>query len=109
VFTYKNYSDDYLIKYKARIVIRNDLQNADPQNLYAATLASKIFRVFMTLMTDYSLKIRQLNAVNAFLNAHNDKLVYCQMLNYYKLSNKYYKIIKALYDRENHHCYECEF
>ncbi len=29
VFTYKNDLDDYLIKYKARIVIRNDFQNAD--------------------------------------------------------------------------------
>ncbi len=58
-------------------MIRNDLQNADSQNVYAATLAFKVFQVLMTLVTDYSLKTRQLDAVNAFLNAHNDELVYC--------------------------------
>jgi hypothetical protein len=99
VFTYKNDSDDYLIKYKAHIVIRNDLQNADPQNVYAATLASKVFRVLMTLVADYSLKTRQLDAINAFLNAHNDELVYCQMPDDYRLNDKCYRVIKALYDQ----------
>ncbi len=99
MFTYKNDSDDYLIKYKARIVIRSDLQNVDPQNVYVATLASKIFRMFMTLVTDYSLKTRQLDAVNAFLNAHNDELVYCQMSDEYRLSDKCYQVIRALYDQ----------
>jgi hypothetical protein len=64
-------------------MIRNDLQNADSQNVYAATLASKIFRMFMTLMTNYNLKTRQLIAINAFLNTHNDELVYCQMFDDY--------------------------
>ncbi len=99
MFTYKNDSDNYLIKYKARIMIRNDLQNADLQDVYAATLASKIFRVLMTLVTDYSLKTRQLNAVNAFLNAYNDELVYCQMSDEYRLSDKCYRVIRALYDQ----------
>ncbi len=99
MFTYKNDSDDYLIKYKARIVIRNDLQNADSQNVYTATLASKIFRMLMTLVAVYSLKIRQLDAINAFLNVHNDELVYCQMLDDYQLNEKCYRVIKTLYDQ----------
>ncbi len=80
-------------------MIRSDLQNADPQNVYAVTLASKIFRVLMTLVAVYSLKTRQLDAVNAFLNAHNDELVYCQMFDDYKLSDKCYKMIRALYEQ----------
>jgi hypothetical protein len=77
VFTYKTDSDDYLIKYKARIVIRDDLQMIDPQNVYAITLISKVFRILMILVAAFDLKTRQLNAINAFLNAHNDELIYC--------------------------------
>ncbi len=99
MFTYKNDSDEYLIKYKARIVIKDDLQNADPQNVYAATLASKVFRILMTLIATYHLKTRQLDAVSAFLNTHNDELVYCQMFDKYRLNNKRYRMIRTLYDQ----------
>jgi hypothetical protein len=99
IFIYKNDSNDYFTKYKARIVMRDDLQNADSQDVYAVTLTSKIFRVLMTLMIVFHLKTRQLDVVNAFLNAHNDELVYCQMLDDYRLQSKCYRIIKALYDQ----------
>jgi hypothetical protein len=78
-FIYKNDSNDYLTKYKARIMMKSDLQNADLQNVYVATLTSKVFKVLMTLMIAFHLETRQLNVVNAFLNAYNDELVYCQM------------------------------
>jgi hypothetical protein len=97
VFTYKNDSDGYLTKYKARIVVRGDLQDADPQDVYAATLASKVFRLLMALVAAFHLETRQLDAVNAFLNAHNDEPVYCQMPDGYRLDDKCYKIIRALY------------
>ncbi len=99
MFIYKNDSNDYLTKYKARIVMRDDLQDADSQNVYAVTLTSKIFRMLMTLVVAFHLKTRQLDVVNAFLNAHNDELVYCQMFNDYRLDDKCYKVIKALYDQ----------
>jgi hypothetical protein len=99
MFIYKNDSNDYLTKYKARIVIRSDLQNADSQDVYAATLTSKVFRILMTLVIAFHLKTRQLNAINAFLNAHNDKFVFCQMFDEYKLTDKCYRIIKTLYDQ----------
>jgi hypothetical protein len=97
VFTYKTDSNGYLIKYKARIVIRNDLQMVDPQDVYAVTLISKVFRVLMTLVAAFDLKTRQLNAINAFLNAHNDEPIYCQMPDDYRLDEKVIKIIRALY------------
>jgi predicted GNAT superfamily acetyltransferase len=99
VFTYKTDSNDYLIKYKARIVIRNDLQMIDSQNVYAITLISKVFRVLMTLVAAFNLKTRQLNAINAFLNAHNDELIYCQMSDDYRLDEKVIKVIWALYEQ----------
>jgi hypothetical protein len=99
IFTYKIDSNDYLIKYKARIVIRDDLQVIDPQNVYAVTLISKVFRVLMTLVAAFNLKTRQLNAINAFLNAHNDELIYCQMSDDYRLDGKIIKVIRALYEQ----------
>ncbi len=99
VFIYKNDSNDYFTKYKARIMMKNDLQNADSQNVYAITLTLKIFRILMTLVIAFHLKTRQLDVVNAFLNAQNDELVYCQMSDDYRLDDKCYKVIKALYDQ----------
>jgi hypothetical protein len=97
VFIYKNDSDGYLTKYKARIVVRGDLQDADSQDVYAATLASKVFRVLMALVIAFHLETRQLDVVNAFLNAHNDEPVYCQMPDDYRLDGKCYRVIRALY------------
>jgi hypothetical protein len=88
-----------LIKYKVRIVIRSDLQIINSQNVYAITLISKIFRILMTLITAFNLKTRQLNAINAFLNAHNHELIYCQMSDDYKLDDKIIKIIRAFYEQ----------
>jgi hypothetical protein len=98
IFIYKNDSNDYLTKYKARIVMRDNLQNVDSQDVYAATLTSKVFKVLTTLVIAVHLKTRQLDVVNAFLNAHNDELVYCQMSDDYRLDDKCYRIIRALYD-----------
>jgi hypothetical protein len=69
------------------------------QNVYAATLASKVFRMLMTMMIVYRLKTRQLDAVNAFLNAINDEIVYCYMPDGYKQSGKVFRMIRALYDQ----------
>jgi hypothetical protein len=81
-------------------VIRDDLQKVNnAQNVYAATLASKIFRMIMTLVADFHLKIRQLNAVNVFLNVFNDEKIYCHMSNEYKQLKKILKLLRALYDQ----------
>jgi hypothetical protein len=81
-------------------VIREDLQIIDnAQNVYAATLASKVFRMLMIMMIVYRLKTRQLDAVNAFFNAINDETVYCYMFDEYKQSEKVFRMIKALYEQ----------
>jgi hypothetical protein len=54
----------------------------------------------MTLVAAFDLKTRQLNAINAFLNAHNDELIYCQMSDDYRLNEKVIKIIRALYEQK---------
>jgi hypothetical protein len=81
-------------------VIRDDLQKVDnAQNVYAATLASKIFRMMMTLVADFHLKIRQLDAVNVFLNVFNDEKIYCHLPNEYKQPKKVLKLLRALYEQ----------
>ncbi len=100
VFTYKSDFDDFLFKYKARNVIPDDLQKVDnAQNVYVATLTSKIFRMMMTLLADFHLKIKQLDVLNVFLNVFNDEKIYCHMSNEYKQFKKILKLLRALYDQ----------
>jgi hypothetical protein len=77
VFKYKFDEDDFLIKYKARLLTRDDMQQSN-QNTYAATLIARIFRTLMTLVAAFDLETRQFNAINAF--AHNliDESTYCR-------------------------------
>jgi hypothetical protein len=81
-------------------VIREDLQKANSEDVYAVTLAAKVFRVLMTLVAAFNLKTRQWNVINVFLNAKNDETVYCQMSDDYRLDEKVFKVIKALYDQK---------
>ncbi len=100
IFIYKSDSNDFFFKYKARIVIRNDLQKINnAQNVYAATFASKIFRMMMIFVADFHLKIKQLNAVNVFLNVFNDEKIYYHMSNEYKNFKKILKLFRTLYDQ----------
>jgi hypothetical protein len=93
IFIYKFDSNDFLFKYKAHIVIRDDLQKINNvQNLYAATFALKIFRMMMTFVVDFHFKIKQLNVVNVFLNIFNDEKIYCYMSNEYKQFKKILKL-----------------
>ncbi len=110
IFIYKSDSNDFLFKYKARIVIRDDLQKVNnAQNVYVATFASKIFRIMMILVADFHLKIRQLNVVNVFLNVFNDEKIYYHMSNEYKNFKKILKLLRALYEQRKSSCCDCEY
>ncbi len=101
IFIYKFDFDDFLFKYKARIVIRDNLQKVNnAQNVYAATLALKIFRIMMIFVVDFHFKIKQLNVVNVFLNVFNDEKIYCHMSNKYKQLKKILKLLRTLYDQK---------
>jgi hypothetical protein len=59
IFICKLDSNDFFFKYKARIVIRDDLQKVNnAQNVYVATFALKIFRMMMTFVVDFHFKIK---------------------------------------------------
>lgn len=75
VFTYKFDEDGYLYKFKARLVVRGDLQQ-NYGDTYAATLAAKIFRCLIALAAAFDLELYQYDVLNAFLNAELDRPTY---------------------------------
>lgn len=75
VFKYKFDEEGYLIKYKARLCARGDLQKTQ-QDTYAATLAARIFRALMALVNAFDLETRQYDAINAFVNSEIDEPIY---------------------------------
>jgi hypothetical protein len=80
-------------------MIHDNLQNVNNiQNVYVAKFALKMFRMMITFVVDFHLKIKQLNVVNVFLNVYNDEKIYCHMSNEYKLFKKILKLFRALYD-----------
>ena len=78
VFKYKFDENGYLMKFKARLCVRDDLQHTK-QNIYAVTLAVRLFRTFMIIVAAYDLNTRQYDAVNAFVNSLIDKTIYCKI------------------------------
>jgi hypothetical protein len=93
VFTYKFDEDGYLLKYKARLVVRGDLQE-QYGDTYAATLAARLFRALMALTCAFSLKAMQYDVPNAFLNALLDRTLYVRTLDGFQ--DKYGKTLRLL-------------
>ena len=79
VFKYKFDDQGFLLKYRARLCARGDLQKITTDT-YAATLAARIFRALMALVAAFDLETRQLDAINAFANSPIDEPTYCKML-----------------------------
>ncbi|KHJ33712.1 hypothetical protein EV44_g3389 [Erysiphe necator] len=55
VFTYK-FDDDFFRKYKARLVIRGDLQIPTEKDTYAAKLAVRLYRVALAIASYFNLE-----------------------------------------------------
>ncbi|KNG52825.1 reverse transcriptase rna-dependent dna [Stemphylium lycopersici] len=97
VFTYKFDEDGYLLKYKARLVVRGDLQ-AQYGDTYAATLAARLFRALMALACAFNLKAMQYDVPNAFLNAFLDRTLFVKTPDGFR--DKYgptLRLLRALY------------
>lgn len=77
VFTYKVSQDGFLTAFKARLVIRGDLQ--DPlEDTYAATLAIRNFRAMIAIANYFDMELRQYDVPTAFLNARLNRKLYAQ-------------------------------
>ena len=52
IFTYKFDKDSYLLKHKARLVVRGDLQVTEAQT-QATTLAAKVFQMLIAIVAAF--------------------------------------------------------
>jgi len=97
VFTYKFDQDGYLLKHKARIVVRGDLQLHSTLDTYAATLAARLFRFLMALATFFGLEIHQFDVITAFVNAVLDEEVFVRYPEGFDVPGHALKLLRALY------------
>ena len=77
-FVYKFDTDGYLVKFKARLCVRGDLQKLTLDDTYAATLAAKAFRALMAITATFELTAMQWDVTNAFCQAELDEVVYIE-------------------------------
>jgi hypothetical protein len=97
VFNYKLDDDGYLLKYKARLVVRGDLQRDSIYNeVYAATLAAHVFRALIAKVAYFDLEMHQLDVVAAFTNSVIDEELYTQFPAGYQKPGYLIRLRKAL-------------
>ena len=96
IFTYKFDKHGYLVKYKARLVVRGDLQPASAKDTYAATLAGRSFRLLMAVAAKFDLDAWQCDAVNAFVNSYLDEEVYVEMAPGFAKKNHCWRLLLIL-------------
>ncbi|KAJ6088976.1 hypothetical protein N7499_003084 [Penicillium canescens] len=97
VYAYKFDQDGFLLKCKARICVRGDLQTISSEEKRAATLAARTARTLFALVAAYDLDLRQRDAVNAFLNSKLRSRVYTLMPEGYKTNGRCWLLHRALY------------
>ena len=68
-FKYKFDKEGYLLKYKARIVVRGDLQPKQDKETYVATLVARVFRFLIVVAAYFDLEAKQFDTINVFTNA----------------------------------------
>lgn len=93
IFSYKTCEDGYLASFKARLVVRGDLE--EPlENTYAATLAIRNFRALIAISNYFDLELKQYDVPTAFLNAKLNRKLYAQILD--GLEHKEGEILEVL-------------
>ena len=97
VFKYKFDEERYLVKYKAKLCVRENKQQTD-QNIYAITLAIRIFRALIIIITTFDLETKQYDAINAFINSEIDESIYCISSQKWNDSEKLFFFFRALYE-----------
>jgi hypothetical protein len=96
VFTYKFDEDGYLYRFKARLVVRGDLQQLYGDT-YAATLAAQTFRALIAIANQFGLELLQYDVPNAFLNATLNRKLYAETPDGFKMDGELLQVLRALY------------
>jgi hypothetical protein len=97
VFTYKTDKHGMLQRCKARLVICGNQQEPGDLPIRATTLAATSFRTLMAVVAKFDLETIQLDAINAFVNANLDELVYMRTPSGFPVKNHVLRLNKALY------------
>jgi hypothetical protein len=97
IFNYKTDGDGYLSRFKARLVVRGDLQ-APLDNTYAATLAIRNFRALIAIANYFDLELKQYDVPTAFLNAQIDRKLYAETPKAFRhIEGEIMLVLRALY------------
>lgn len=97
VFDYKTDEDGYLSRFKARLVVRGDLQ-APIDNTYAATLAIRNFRALVAIANYFDLELKQYDVPTAFLNAKTNRKLYAETPEAFRhIEGEIMLVLRALY------------
>ena len=101
VFTYKTDEEGMLTRCRSRLVVRGDLQEDETiLSTYAATLASRSFRIGMAIIAHFNLEIKQYDVVNAFIYASRQSTgpaVTCHMPDGFPMPGMLVEVKQALY------------
>lgn len=98
VYTYKLDKHNRLLKCKARLVVRGDQQrNVTSEDTYAATLASRSFRMLIAIAAKHDLELKQFDVTNAFVHATVDRDIFMRMPPGYQKPGTILRVQKALY------------
>ncbi|KAI0991690.1 hypothetical protein K3495_g16497, partial [Podosphaera aphanis] len=97
VFTYKFDEAGYLLKFKARICVRGDLQPKTEEDNYASTLAFQVFRILMAIVAYFDLETLQVDAVNAFCNSPLDEEIYLHNPPGFGCNGHVLRLLRGLY------------
>ena len=96
IFKYKYDTDSYLMKFKAHLCVRDNLQSTK-QDTYAAILTAQMFQALMTIAAAFDLKIQQYNAVNTFVNAKLNEEIHCYPPESFKQQDNLWLLLQTLY------------
>ena len=98
VYVYKFDKHGWLVKCKARLIVRGDQQAKTVlEDTYAATLAGRSFRTLMAISARFDLELVQYDVVNAFVHALLPYNVFMKMLPGYTKQGKVLLLKRALY------------
>ena len=98
-FKYKFDEEGYLLKYKARIVVRGDLQPKQDEETYAVTLVVRVFWFLIVVAAYFDLEAKQFDTINAFTNTKIRKKIWVRFLSgkQYQLPGYILLLLRALY------------
>jgi hypothetical protein len=96
-FTYKRNEANEIVKFKARLCVRGDLQWPNELEKRSTTLAARVFRMMMALAATFDLEIVQYDVTNAFVQGRLDEEIYIYMPDGFRSKGTILKLLRPLY------------